>query len=85
MTDTRSMIVRPPSGVNDRLGDMFLRLADAPPPNADTRARASALMGRLLEEANAALRENFVPPRCHRMYSRRCSGSNGKAAHPWML
>ena len=54
------------SGVNDRLGDMFLRLADAPPPNADTRARASALVARLLDEANAALREHFgsaaLPP-----------------------
>ena len=54
------------SGVNDRLGDMFLRLADAPPPNADARAKASALVARLLDEANAALREHFglaaLPP-----------------------
>ncbi|MGQ0643586.1 MAG: hypothetical protein ACT4P6_22800 [Gemmatimonadaceae bacterium] len=54
------------SAVNDRIGDMFLRLADAAPPNAETRARASAFVGRLLDEANAALRENFgaavLPP-----------------------
>jgi hypothetical protein len=54
------------SAVNDRIGDMFLRLAGAPPPNAETRARASALAGRWLEESNAALREHFgaavLPP-----------------------
>jgi hypothetical protein len=54
------------AGPNDRLGDMFLRLADAPPPNADVRARAAALTGRLLDEANVALRETFgaasLPP-----------------------
>jgi hypothetical protein len=52
--------------VNDRMGDMFLRLADAPPPSAETRERASILVARLLDEANLALRENFgaavLPP-----------------------
>ena len=37
------------SGVHERLADMFLRLADAPPPNADVRARAIALVARLLD------------------------------------
>ncbi len=54
------------SSVTERLGDMFLRLADAPPPNAQTRARASGLVARYLDEANAALREHFgaaaLPP-----------------------
>jgi hypothetical protein len=54
------------SSVTDRLGDMFLRLADAPPPNADARSRASAMVGRMLDEANTALRESFgtvaLPP-----------------------
>lgn len=54
------------SGVTERLGDMFLRLADAPPPNAQDRARASALVARYFDEANAALRQNFgaavLPP-----------------------
>lgn len=53
-------------GVTDRLGDMFLRLADAPPPNADARTRASSLVARMLEEANTALRASFgtaaLPP-----------------------
>jgi hypothetical protein len=54
------------SNVNDRLGDMFLRLADAPPPNAEARQRAGALAARMLDEANAALRASFgaaaLPP-----------------------
>jgi hypothetical protein len=54
------------SAVNDRMGDMFLRLADAPPPNAEARARASAWVARVLDEANGALREHFgaavLPP-----------------------
>ena len=54
------------SGVTERLGVMFLRLADAPPPNAETRARATALVARCLDEANVALREHFgaaiLPP-----------------------
>jgi len=54
------------SGVTERLGDMFLRLADAPLPNGATRARASAVVAKYLDEANTALRENFgaavLPP-----------------------
>lgn len=61
MTDRASM-----SGVTERLGDMFLRLSDAPPPNAETRTRASAIVAKYLDEANAALREHFgaaaLPP-----------------------
>jgi hypothetical protein len=61
MTDRMAM-----SSITDRLGDMFLRLADAPPPNAEARARASAIVAKYLDEAGAALRENFgaaaLPP-----------------------
>lgn len=54
------------SEITERLGDMFLRLADAPPPNAEARARARSIVSRYLDEANAALREHFgaavLPP-----------------------
>ncbi|MGH7711623.1 MAG: hypothetical protein ACREOG_10070 [Gemmatimonadaceae bacterium] len=47
------------SNANDRLGEMFLRLAEAASPNAETRARANALVAKLLDESNDALREHF--------------------------
>jgi hypothetical protein len=54
------------TGVTERLGDALVRLADGAAPNAETRARASALAARLLDDANAALREHFgsaaLPP-----------------------
>lgn len=54
------------SGPAERLGDTLLRLCAAPAPNAEMRARASAIVARFLEEANSALREHFgsavLPP-----------------------
>jgi len=54
------------SALTERLGDMLLRLSGTPAPNAEVRARASAIVARLLDEANSALREHFgsavLPP-----------------------
>ena len=51
--------------LHERLGDALLRVADAV-PNADSHAQASAIVARILDEANAALREQFgsaaLPP-----------------------
>jgi hypothetical protein len=55
------------SAPSDRLGDTLLRLAGITgEPNAEVRARARAIVARLLDDANAALREYFgsaiLPP-----------------------
>jgi hypothetical protein len=55
------------TAVSDRLGDTLLRLAGASAePNVDARTRARALVARLLDDANTALREYFgsaiLPP-----------------------
>ncbi|HJU72999.1 MAG TPA: hypothetical protein VJ717_04575 [Gemmatimonadaceae bacterium] len=60
LTDRRATLA-----VTERLGDALLRVAGAV-PNAETRTRASAIVSRGLDEANAALREQFgaaaLPP-----------------------
>ena len=60
LTDRRATL-----GLNERLGDALLRVAGAV-PNADSRAKASSIVARLLDEANTALREQFgsaaLPP-----------------------